>query len=108
MLYPYLANTKETMALQAPDTVKMPITNSVVLDLNWVPVVRWPGTTARTAVDPDTAAAWKISEEQVSAAAMENLKKAFAQQTQLPFETTELPGQGRYGWLRSDVDPTII
>jgi hypothetical protein len=108
MLYPYLANTRETMALTAPDTVKTPITNRVVLDLNWLPVVRWPGTTARTPVDPDTAAAWKVSEEQVSAAAMENLKKAFAQQTQLAFETIDLPGLGRYGSLRSDVDPTII
>lgn len=108
MLYPYLANTKETMALAAPDSTKMPITNTVVLDLNWVPVVRWPGSSAQSAIDPDTAAAWKVSEAQVSQAAMDNLKKTFAQQTQLPFETIDLPGLGRYGSLKSDVDPTIL
>lgn len=108
MLYPYLANTKETMALAAPDSVKMPITNTVVLDLNWVPVVRWPGSTAQSAVDADTAAAWKVSDAQVSQAAIDNLKKTFAQQTQLPFETIDLPGLGRYGSLKSDVDPTMI
>ncbi len=108
MLYPYLANTKQTTALAAPDTGKAPITNTVVLDLNWVPVARWPGAAARTAIDADVVAAWRVSEAQVNAAAMANLRAAFAQQTQLGFETIDLPGLGRYGSLRSDVDPTII
>jgi hypothetical protein len=108
MLYPYVANTKQATALAAPDTGKAPITNAVVLDLNWVPVARWPGTAARTAIDADVVAAWRVSEAQVNAAAMANLRAALARETQLGFETIDLPGLGRYGSLRSDVDPTII
>jgi hypothetical protein len=108
MLYPYVANTKQTTALAAPDTGKAPITNAVVLDLNWVPVARWPGTAAQTPIDADVVAAWRVSEAQVNAAAMANLRAALARETQLGFETIDLPGLGRYGSLRSDVDPTII
>jgi hypothetical protein len=108
MLYPYLANTKQTSSLAGLDTTHPPIVNPVVLDLNWVPVARWPGTSAQTAIDAELASDWKVTGEQVNAAAMANLRKTFADRTQSPFETIDLPGMGRYGSLRSDVDPTIL
>jgi hypothetical protein len=39
---------------------------------------------------------------------MENLRKAFAARTEVPFDTVELPGLGRYGTLRSGVDPAVM
>jgi len=108
MIHPQLYNARQTTALAAPDTGKAPITNAVVIDLNWIPAIRWPGSEARTPVDADMAAEWKIPAEQVSAAAMENLKQEFAARTQNPIETTDLPGLGRYGSLRSGVDPAIL
>ena len=108
LLYPYLANTKQTSSLAGLDTTHPPIVNPVVLDLNWVPVVRWPGTSAQTAIDSQLAADWKVTDEQVNGAAMANLRKTFADRTQSPFDTIDLPGMGRYGSLRSDVDPTIL
>jgi hypothetical protein len=108
MLRPMLANTKRTGELTPVDTKQPPITNRVVIDLNWVPVVQWPGTQARTAVDADLAGAWGVTGAQVSAAAMENLRRTFAARSEAPFETIELPGLGRYGTLRSGVDPAVM
>lgn len=108
MLHPELFNMRQTAALAAPDTGKTPIANQVVIDLNWVPMVRWAGSDARTAVDAEMAAAWKVSVDQVNAAAMENLKREFAGRTQSPIETTDLPGLGHYGSLRGGVDPSVI
>lgn len=108
MLHPQLHNDRQTQDLAAVDTGQAPITNAVVIDLNWVPVVRWPGSIARTAVDPAMAAAWNVPPETISAAALENLKNAFAVRTQSPIETTDLPGLGRYGSLRNGVDPAIV
>jgi hypothetical protein len=108
MLHPELFNMRQTEAMKAPDTGKPPIANRVVIDLNWVPVVRWPESPGRTAVDADMAAAWNVSIDQVNAAAMDNLKQEFASRNQTPIETTELPGMGRYASLRSGFDPAII
>ncbi len=108
MLHPELFNLRQTAALAAPDTGKAPIANQVVIDLNWLPMVRWPDSEARTAVDADMAAAWKVSVEQVNAVAMENLKREFAGRTQSPIETVDLPGLGHYGSLHAGVDPAVI
>lgn len=108
MLHPELFNMRQTEAMKAPDTGKPPIANKVVIDLNWVPVVRWAQSPGRTPVDADMAAAWNVSIDQVSAAAMENLKNEFASRTQSPIETNELPGMGRYASLRNGFDPAII
>lgn len=108
MLYPYLVNMKQTTSLAGLDTTATPITNVVVLDLNWVPVARWAGSGAQTAIDAGLAKEWRVSAEQVSAAAMENLRMTFAARTQEPFETIDLPGMGRYGSLRSNVDSTFV
>jgi hypothetical protein len=108
MLHPELFNMRQKAALAARDTGQPPIANQVVIDLNWVPMVRWPGSDARTAVDAAMAAAWKVPVTEVNAAAMENLKKEFASRTQSPIETTDLPGLGHYGSLRGGVDPSVI
>jgi hypothetical protein len=108
MLFVYLANSKQTVELTAPDTTKVPISNRVTIDLNWVPVVRWAGSPAQTPIDPEMAGAWKVSEEQVNAGAMENLRKYFGQVKQPPFDNIDLPGLGHYGTLSSGVDPAVL
>jgi hypothetical protein len=104
MLYPQLQSSRQTPR----DTEAAPITNQVVIGLNWVPVVRWSDSSAETAVDAKMAAAWKVSAEQVCTAAVENLKNDFAKRTQAPFDAIDLPGLGRYGSLHDDTDPAVI
>lgn len=108
MLTPYLANMKQTQAMTATTQPTAPIVNPVVIDLNWVPVVRWPGTAAQTPVETGVAAMWGTSAERVSGAALDNLRKAFLANAKTVFETTELPGQGRYGTLRTGADASVI
>ena len=109
MLVPYLANMKQTQEMRERAGGREPVTNAVVIDLNWVPVVRWPGTSAQTPVEHEVATAWNVPAKQVSDAALENLRKAFAADGDKPvFETTDLPGQGRYGSLRTGTDAAVI
>jgi hypothetical protein len=107
MLWPLLVNMKQTSELGGENAL---VINRIALDLNWAPVVRWSGSEGRTAVDLRTLAAWKVSAEQVNAAATENLRRAFAKDstTQAPFDTLDLPALGRYGTLRSGVDPSVL
>ncbi|HEY7115207.1 MAG TPA: hypothetical protein VH475_01400 [Tepidisphaeraceae bacterium] len=105
MLMPYLANLKESQELAGGNTL---ITNRVVIDLNWLPVVRWPGSDAQTPVEEEVATSWKTPADQVSAAAMENLRQSFTSRSVAAFETVDLPGMGRYGTLRTGVDPAVI
>jgi hypothetical protein len=100
---------KQTEGMSTPDAPLIPITNPVVQDLNWVPVVRWARAEgAWTPVDPSTAVGWKVSEADVNAAAMANLRGAFAKEGQAVFETIDLPGLGRYGRFRPDADATYV
>jgi hypothetical protein len=109
MLVPYLANMKQTEEMTSKAGGRAPVTNVVVIDLNWVPVVRWPGTGAQTPVEQEVATAWNVPGKQVSDAALANLRQAFATNgDKAVFETTELPGQGRYGSLRSGTDASVI
>jgi hypothetical protein len=105
MLRPVLANMKQLGAMTLVDTRQPPITNRVVTDLNWVPVVRWPGTeSAQTAVDAELARAWGVSADQVGATALANLKAEFEREKGMTFETVDLPALGRYGTLRGGAD----
>jgi hypothetical protein len=106
-LWPFLVNMKQTSELGGQTAL---VINRLALDLNWTPVVRWAGSEARTAIDPQTLATWKVSAEQVNAAAMENLRRAFVKDfaTRAPFDTLDLPGLGRYGTLRTGVDPSVL
>ena len=109
MLHVQLANTKQTAAMTLPDTKQAPITNRVVIDLNWAPVVRWPGTaSAQTPVDAELVAAWGVSADQVSEAALANLRAALANEGNTTFETVDLPGMGRYGSLRGGADAAYL
>jgi hypothetical protein len=109
MLRPLLVNMKQTQALTpAGDAAHAPIVNPVVIDLNWVPVVRWPASGAQTPVEAEVAESWKTPAQTVSAAALENLRKEFTANPTTAFETMDLPGMGRYGTLRSDVDASIV
>lgn len=108
LIHPLLANTKQTVELTALGHRQPPISTRVVIDLNWIPVVRWPDSDAYTPLDPEHAEAWKVSESQINEAARANLKKTFAQLRAAPFDTTDLPGMGRYAALRDNVDPAIV
>ncbi len=108
MLHPRLANNKQTTAMAAPDTKAPPIANKVVIDLNWVPVVRWGGSGAQTPVDAEMAKAWGVDERQVSDVALANLRTALAKEAASTIETVDLPGLGRYGMLRGGIDPTYV
>jgi len=112
MLYPSLVNLKQTNALAGAGHA--PITNAVVLDLNWIPVARWgaaptgAGSAATTPIDAEIATAWGVTAKQVNDAAMSNLRDAFTHLGQSSFDTIDLPGLGHYGSLRSEIDPTIV
>lgn len=108
MFRPMLANMKRTAELTPADAAQAPVVNRVVIDLNWIPAVNWPGSQARTAIDADVLSAWGVPAERVNAAALENLRKTLPADADQIFETTELPGLGRYGSLRADVDPAIL
>jgi hypothetical protein len=108
MLTPYLANAKQTQEMREKAGGREPVTNAVVIDLNWVPVVRWPGTSAQTPVEQEVATAWNAPAKRVSEAALENLRKAFVAGDRSVVETTDLPGQGRYGSLRTGVDAAVV
>jgi len=108
MLMPYLVNMKQTEEITSKAGARPPVTNPVVIDLNWLPVVRWTGTTAQTPVEQEVAQAWNAPAKQISDAAIENLRKAFVANDRPVFETTDLPGQGRYGTLRSGADASVI
>jgi hypothetical protein len=109
MLHPLLANMKQLGTMTLVDTQQPPITNRVVVNLNWVPVVRWPGTeSAQTPVDAELAAAWGVLADEVSAAALANLRAEFAKEKGATFETVDLPAMGRYGTLRGGADVAYL
>jgi hypothetical protein len=109
MLRPLLVNMKQTQALTpAGQPGHAPIVNPVVIDLNWVPVVRWPASGAQTPVEAEVTESWKTSPQHVSEAALGNLRKEFTASTVPAFETMDLPGMGRYGTLRGGVDASVV
>ena|SRR5687768_1675328 len=107
LLWPQLANTKQLSEMAIPGRQETPIAQRVVVDLYAVPVARWPGSEARTAVDSGVAAAWKVSDDDVIAAARGNLKSS-VEGGGLAFETVDLPGMGRYGSLRGSSDAAVV
>ncbi len=110
LLYPTLANGKQLQGMWANGATEAPISVRLVIDLNWVPVVRWPGGEAQTAVDPSVAKAWVVNESLVCDAAIGNLKRDFisAGMKQPIYDTVDLPGLGRYGTLRSGMDAGFV
>jgi hypothetical protein len=102
-----LANSKQLAEMGVPGRREAPIAEQVVINLFAVPVARWSMSDATTAIDPDVAGQWKVTEDQVLAAAKENVKRAFTQSPDL-FDTTDLPGMGRYGSLRTSADPAVV
>lgn len=109
MLRPLVANMKQTQALTpAGQPGHAPIVNPIVIDLNWVPVVRWPGSGAQTPVEAEVAESWKTPAQRVSAAAVDNLRKEFTAGNTAAFETMDLPGMGRYGTLRTGWDASVV
>jgi hypothetical protein len=110
MLRPLLVNMKQTQALTpaGDSAAHAPIVNPVVIDLNWVPVVRWPASGAQTPVEAEVVESWKVPAQRVSAAALENVRKEFTANSAPVFETVDLPGMGRYGTLRQGVDASIV
>lgn len=99
LLYPVLASDRQTQALATPGLREMPIVNRVVIDLNWLPVIRWPGSEAQTAIDPELVSTWRISEAVVNNAAIANLKRDFIGMAEA-YDTIDLPSLGRYGTFK--------
>jgi hypothetical protein len=107
LLWPQLANSKQLSEMGVAGRKEPPIAQRVVVDLYAVPVARWPGSDARTALDSGVASAWKVSDDEVIAAARGNLKSSVAEGG-LAFETVDLPGMGRYGSLRGSSDAAVV
>jgi hypothetical protein len=107
MIWPQLANGKHLSELGIPGRREGPVAAQVVINLYNVPVVRWPDGEGRTAIDSGVVSEWKVSEDQVIAAGLENLKRAFERNSDV-FDTVDLPGMGRYGSLRSGADAAVV
>ena len=107
LLWPHLANSKQLSEMGVAGRDEKPIARQVVVDLFNVPVARWPGSEARSAIDSGVARDWKIPEEEIIAAAMQNLRRSI-EGTGIAFETQDLPGMGRYGSLRGATDPAVV
>ncbi|MEZ0267481.1 MAG: hypothetical protein ACAI43_22350 [Phycisphaerae bacterium] len=107
LLHPVLASGKQLADMARSAGAQTPVSRAIVIDLNWVPVARWPGSDAQTPVEPDVVKAWHTTADNVVDAALANLKRDFvtASQGAPVFDTSELPGLGRYGTLRSGMDP---
>src|SRR5688572_628895 len=106
-LWPDLANAKQLGEMGIPGQSEKPIARAVVVDLFNVPVMRWPGSEARTAIDVGVAREWGVPEDQVIAAAMENLKRS-VEGPGILFETIDLPGMGKYGSLRGGAEAAVV
>jgi hypothetical protein len=100
-LRPYLANGKEAGAWRGA------VVNPVVIDLNWVVVVRWGEGTKGSPVEREVVSAWGVSEQEVNEVALANLRREVGR-TESLFQTTELPGLGRYGSLRVGVEASVV
>jgi hypothetical protein len=100
-LRPYLMNGKEAGAIPKA------LVNPVVIDLNWAPMVRWEESGKGSAVDREVVSAWGVSEREVNEAALANLRGEVGKLGAL-FQTTDLPGLGRYGSLRPGVEASVV
>jgi len=106
LLYPLLANNRQLSEL-SKDPASPTLSRAIVGDLNWVPIIRWPGTEAWTPVDPGVVNSWYVAKDVVIDAAIGNLKRDYiADAEKSPvFDTTEFPGLGKYGSLRAGLNP---
>jgi hypothetical protein len=107
MIWPHLANSKQLSEMGITGRREAPVATQVVVNLYNVPVVRWPDTEARAAIDSGVVSEWKVPEDQVIAAGLENLKRSFEKSSDV-YDTVDLPGMGRYGSFRSGSDAAVV